>query len=183
MSTDQRRPPRGRRAPARVGGAGPAQDGPDPGHELAGREGLGDVVVGAELEPEDPVDLVVAGGEHHDGDVAGGAQPPAHVEAVELARQADVDDHQLGPVPVDVGEALLAVVGLQHPEALASQVQGDQVGDVVVVLDDHDGVPVGWPPAPACHRASRPTGSLATRCMRIAHRRRQRTVRRSMSKV
>ena len=119
-----------RAAPPGSRRAGPAQDGPHPGHQLAGRERLGDVVVGAELEPDHPVDLVVAGGEHHHGDVARGAQPAAHVEAVELAGQADVDHHELGPVPVDVGQAVLAVVGLQHPEALPAQVHGHQVGDV-----------------------------------------------------
>ncbi len=70
------------------------------------------------------------------------AQAAAHVEAVELAREADVDHDELGPVPVDVGEALLGVLGLQHSETLPAQVQRHEVGDVAVVLDDDDGLPV-----------------------------------------
>jgi hypothetical protein len=47
---------------------GPAQDRSDPGDQLARREGLGDVVVGPELEAEELVELVVARGQHHDRD-------------------------------------------------------------------------------------------------------------------
>src|SRR5439155_22811075 len=41
-------------------GSGPAaaQHGPYPGEKLLGREGLDHVVVGADLEPEHPIDLV-----------------------------------------------------------------------------------------------------------------------------
>ena len=53
---------------------GPAQDGLDPRDELARRERLGEVVVGAELEAEQLVELVVAGGEHHDRDRASRAR-------------------------------------------------------------------------------------------------------------
>ena len=40
--------------------------GPDACHHLAGAERLHDVVVGAELEPDDPVGLFSARGEHDD---------------------------------------------------------------------------------------------------------------------
>ena len=42
------------------------QDRPDPRHELARAERLDDVVVGAELEADDAVGLLAAGGEHDD---------------------------------------------------------------------------------------------------------------------
>ena len=67
---------------------GPAQDGPHPRHQLAGRERLDQVVVGAELEAEDAVDLVVAGREEEDGHRAAGADLAADVVAVERARAA-----------------------------------------------------------------------------------------------
>ena len=45
---------------------GPPQDGPDPRHQLARAERLRDVVVGAELEAEHAVDLVVPRGDEQD---------------------------------------------------------------------------------------------------------------------
>ena len=39
----------------------------------------------AHLEADHAVDLVVAGGEHDDGNVTGGPEPPADLEAVDLA--------------------------------------------------------------------------------------------------
>ena len=124
----------------------------DPGHQLPGREGLGHVVVGPELEPEDAVDLVVPGteDEHRDTDrsaaaLAGtlatswvfGAQSAADVEPVELPGQTDVDDDQLRALSVDHGQAGLAVVELEHPEPVPPEVHGHEVRDVMVVLDHY----------------------------------------------
>ena len=78
---------------------GPPQYGAHPGHELAGRERLGDVIVGTELEAEDPIDLVVAGGEDDDRDLARGPHAAAHLEPVEFTGKSDVDDHHLGRCP------------------------------------------------------------------------------------
>jgi hypothetical protein len=55
---------RARPRPAR---AAAAQNGPDPGHQLDEAEGLGDVVVGSDLRPPHPIDLLAAGGQHDDG--------------------------------------------------------------------------------------------------------------------
>ena len=117
-----------------------------------GGEGLGHVVVGAELESEHPIDLVVAGAQHEDRDVRGcgdarpvrpGAKPPADVESVERTGEADVDDHQLRALTPDELESRLAVGGLQHPKTVAAEVHGNQIRDVVVVLDHHQGLLVG----------------------------------------
>ena len=78
----------------RLGAARTAQERPHPASELPDREGLRDVVVGAELEPEHLVELVVAGGEHDDRHFALGAQALADLEAVEL-RQHDVEHDQV----------------------------------------------------------------------------------------
>ena len=113
VSSTAGRPPRpasaARRAttsPARIvvaglGGAlGPAQDGPDPGDELARAERLGQVVVGAELEAEQLVELVVARGEHDDRDGRVAAQLAGDVEAVEPG-QAEVEDDEVGVALAD----------------------------------------------------------------------------------
>ena len=57
------------------------QDSADTGDQLARLERLDDIVVGAELEARDPVDDVVAGGEHDHGHGGTGCtQHPQHVE-------------------------------------------------------------------------------------------------------
>ena len=116
--------------------AGAAEDGADPRHELAGREGLDQVVVRPQLEAEDAVHLVVAGGEEQDGDGAAGPDLAADVEAVAGARQADVEDDDGGVLPREDLEAPVAVGRQQHAVALAPEVEVHQVGDVRVVLDD-----------------------------------------------
>ena len=55
----------GRRAGGQLGGAlDAAQQGAHPGDQLAHPEGLGQVVVGADPEPDQDVGLVVTSGEH-----------------------------------------------------------------------------------------------------------------------
>ena len=52
------------------------------------------------------------------------------------AGQADVEDDDPGVLLLEDLEALFAVAGQQHAEALAPQVEVHQIGDVRVVLDD-----------------------------------------------
>ena len=84
---------RGRDAAAGAG-ARPAEHRVHPGLELAGAEGLGDEVVGAGLQAEQPVDLVVARGDHHDVGVADLADPAAGLDAVD-AGQPEVEGDQV----------------------------------------------------------------------------------------
>ena len=116
----------------------PAEDRANPGDELPRAEGLGHVVVGAQLETDDPVDLVVAGGDEQDGGpVVVRPHPAAHLDAVH-AGQADVEDDRDGVEPAD-GVERRRTVGLDlHPEAVLAQVEPDEVGDGAVVLDDED---------------------------------------------
>src|SRR5262249_57809770 len=61
---------------------GAPQDGLDPGDELRHTEGLGQVVVSAELEAADLVDLFTLGGENDDGNGRELAQAAADLESV-----------------------------------------------------------------------------------------------------
>src|SRR5215210_3489580 len=72
----------------------PAHDRPDARHELPYGERLGDVVVRPELESDDPVYLIVAGGQHDDGHVALRPDPPYDLGAVELGEH-DVEHDQV----------------------------------------------------------------------------------------
>jgi hypothetical protein len=74
---------------------GPSENGLDAAHELAWREGLGDVVVGAELQAEHTVHLVPARREHDDRCVGVGAQVTGDIEAG-LPRQHDVEHDDIG---------------------------------------------------------------------------------------
>ena len=74
--------------------AAAAHDRPDPGDQLPEAERLDDVVVGAQLQPDHPVDLGPAGGDHQDRDRGAGAQLLAEVVAVHVG-QAQVEEHHL----------------------------------------------------------------------------------------
>jgi hypothetical protein len=63
--------------------------------ELVQREGLGDVVVGAEFERQDLVDFLILRGEHDDRNAAGLADLTARFDPVEHG-QHDVHDDQVG---------------------------------------------------------------------------------------
>ena len=67
-------------------------------------------------------------------------QPAADIETIEIAGQSDVDDDQLGPLPVHQGQARPSLVSLQDAEPVPTQVHGHQVRYVVIILDDHHGV-------------------------------------------
>ncbi len=120
-------------------GFGATEDGPHPDHELARRERLHQVVVGAGIEPRDAVDLVVTSGEHQDREVGVGPHGPAHVEPVERTGQADVEHHEPRRPGPDQVQGPLALIGDRDPEAVLAEVQLDEGGDVGVVFHHHDG--------------------------------------------
>ena len=109
-----------------------------PGHQLGGRERLGEVVVAAELEPEHAVDLAVAGGEEDHRDVRGLAQSAAHLEAVDVG-ETDVEHDEARVVGAHRLEPRLARRRLEDAVAVAGQVQVDEIGDVGLVVDHDDG--------------------------------------------
>ena len=93
-------------APRLVGPA--AQHGPHAGHQLAQPVRLGDVVVGADLEPDDGVDLAALGRDHDDRHRRPAAELAAHVDAGHL-RQHHVEQHEVRADGVEHVERLGAV--------------------------------------------------------------------------
>lgn len=131
------------RAPGR-GPLGSSQDRPNSGHQFARRKGFGHVVVGTQLEPEHPVDLTIARGEHDDGDIAAAAELATHIHSIEFACQADVENHELWRAISHLFESALARCCLEHPVAVLAEIHLDQVADVWVIFDkDNSGLVIG----------------------------------------
>ena len=111
----------------------PPQERPDAGDQLAHAEGLGQVVVGADLEPQHPVDLVGARGEHQHRRRGLGAEGSQHRQPVET-RQHPVEHHQVrsaGAMELQRGHA---VGGAQDVVPVRAQLTGDDLGQIVGVL-------------------------------------------------
>mmetsp|Transcript_21671 Transcript_21671/g.84405 ORF Transcript_21671/g.84405 Transcript_21671/m.84405 type:complete len:428 (+) Transcript_21671:1981-3264(+) len=130
-----------------------AQHRVDAGQQFARIEGLGEIVVRADLQADDAVHVLDLGGQHDDGRaVVGGAQPAADGQAV-FAGQHQVQHDQVHRL---AGELLVqgpAVLGQQHLEAFLGEVAPQQVADAGVVVDDEDAV--GACARAAVHRGSR----------------------------
>src|SRR5215203_2843213 len=88
----------------------PPEDGLDPGEQLLGVEGLGDVVVGPELEPDHLVYGLALGREQHHGNVT---VLPHLLQYLEPAhpRQHDVENHEIQLLPTENPERLDPVLG------------------------------------------------------------------------
>ena len=116
-----------------------AQERLDPAHQLAQPERLGQVVVGAQLQADDLVDLVVAGGEHQDRHLgAGGAHAAEDLEPVDPG-QADIEHDEVRRLVHGQVEALLARGRDGHLVALLLEGILDAPSDGVLVFDDEDG--------------------------------------------
>src|SRR5918998_4385187 len=96
---------------------GPAHDRPHARDQLTHCERLGDVVVCPQLQPHDPVYLVVLGRQHDDGHVALGADPTADLRAIELWEH-DVEDDEVRLVGLEGLEGLLTVAHRFNLETL-----------------------------------------------------------------
>jgi len=107
------------------------------GQNLANVEGLHDVIVCPELQPDHPVDGVSLSGNHHDGhitdrsDLAGQCQP---VLAAEVQIERDEVDRRL----LQDGLELASVRRLHHRVALMLKATVEKLADRWVVVDDYD---------------------------------------------
>jgi hypothetical protein len=119
---------------------GTAQDGVDAGEQLARRERLGDVVVGAAFQAHHLVLLFRARRQHDDRHFLGflvaleraGEFQAAHV------RQHPVDQHEVGTAIGDAGPRRAGVGGFADVEAAATQAECNHFTDWPLVFDDQD---------------------------------------------
>ena len=116
-------------------GLGAAEDRLHAGDELARRERLRDVVVGADLEPGDTVGLLVARREHENRHRGLRADAAADLEAVD-AGQADVEHDEADRVPRELRERLLAGAHPDHAIAVTAEVRPHDRADRLLVLDE-----------------------------------------------
>ncbi len=120
-----------------LGGLDAPQDGAHAGDHLGAAERLDDVVVGAELEPDDAVRLGPAGGEDDDRDAAAGADRAADVAAVAVG-QVEVEQDQVRLEGLLQLERARGGRGDVRLEPLALERLGERSGDRLLVLDEQD---------------------------------------------
>ncbi len=123
-----------------VAGPGTAQHGLEAGHQLTRREGLGDVVVGADFQALDLVVLFTLGGEHDDRDIAGqlvALEPAGQFDAAG-AGQHPVEQDQIGFAVDDHGVGLLGILRLQALVTGHLQGHRNHLADRCFVIDDQD---------------------------------------------
>ena len=113
--------------------AAAAQHRPDPGQQFLQTERLDQVVVGSLVQRQHAVGFLAACRHDDDGRVAGLAQPPAHLDAVDVG-QAEVEQHDIGHRPVERrlagGDAAGFVAGPGQP--------ADQLGSDARVIFHHE---------------------------------------------
>jgi hypothetical protein len=120
------------------------QDGAQPGLQLARLERLGEVVVGADLQPDHAVHRLAAGGQHQDRHVAGAAQAAAEVEPVGVG-QHEVEDHRVEALAPQPCLAVARRAGKGQAKARPAKIVGDHPGEAFVVIDHQDAL--GHPPS------------------------------------
>ena len=108
----------------------------DARHDLARAEGLDDVIVRAQLEPDDAVDLLALCGEHQDGELRALADLAAHLDAGHLGHH-DVE-HAQHDLRRDGGKRLLAVVCVHGLKPLRLEIDAKRLMDDLVVVRDQD---------------------------------------------
>ncbi len=107
------------------------------GHELAGREGLDEVVVRAELEADDTVLDLALGRQHDDGHIGGIADGAADALARELGEH-EVEHDEVELMLLELFNGRLTIADADDPVALALEVRRHGVANGLLVLDEQD---------------------------------------------
>ena len=137
-----------------AGWVGAFQDPLDTQHELGGREGLREVVVGTGTEARDSIVDEAASGQDDDRRPIGPTDCSQDREAVHL-REHDVQDDEDRHLERDRGKGAPAVGRLHHAIARPLEIRPHEADDLHVVVDDEDRAPWSRPPA-ACSARSVP---------------------------
>ena len=109
----------------------------DPGQDLDGVEGLGDIVVRPDVETQHLVGVLALGGEQDDGDICALPQLGGGPDAVQ-ARHHHVHEDQVDVVLLHQLQGLQTVVGVVGLVALAGEVDVQGGDDIPVVVADEN---------------------------------------------
>jgi len=129
-----------------------AQHRADPGDQLARAERLGEIIVGAEFEPDDAVGLAALGRDEDDRHVAGAAKLAAQIDAAG-PRQHDVEQHEIDRPLFERAPHFGRGRGGPDSVAILLQRAGSERAERRVVLDQDD---IGGGHRPASKRFMRP---------------------------
>ena len=108
-----------------------------PGQQLAGAEGLCDVIVGPQIQRFDLVHLVGAGRQHDDGGHVLLPHGADQLQAVPV-RQAQVQNDQVRIVGGEQSQAHGAGVGHQRLIIIGGQQRFDKAADIRLILHNED---------------------------------------------
>jgi hypothetical protein len=109
---------------------------PDPCDELARREGFGHIVVGAQLQADDPIDLGAPARHHDHRDVGYPAQPLEDL-GPRKPGQSQIEQDQLRAGAAEGLQGGFTRPRRQGLKALVSQQTRQELDDRFIVLDDH----------------------------------------------
>jgi hypothetical protein len=116
---------------------GAPKEGSDPGGQLAQAERLRDVVVGAQLEPDDLVELGVLCRQHHDRHARFRADDPADLDARQLG-QHEVEQDEIRALGPELCQCLAAVSSRDNPESLRLERVDERLAQGRLVVHDED---------------------------------------------
>ena len=142
-AADQIEGPAGELSPLRSGVARadadphPTQQVLDARQQLALVKGLGDIVIGPDLEPRDAVDRVAPPGDENNADVRAGAKFAGQAQSV-LAGKLDVDHQQVRGVSGNDVAHPVTIFGLTDAVALRLEIGRELGARHGIVLDDDD---------------------------------------------
>ena len=108
-------------------------------HQLSGREGLHDIVVGAEFQTQHPIDLVGSGRQQDDRHLRAGTKLGEKIESRGTGKH-DVEHHQIRRRPLQHDFRLVGIRRLVHPEPFPLQVGGNDLANPRLVVDHQDAV-------------------------------------------
>ncbi len=127
----------GRRTVDRHGLVRAPEERADPGGQLAQAERLGDVVVGAELEPDDLVELGILGRQHHDRHARLGPDDAADLDPGQLGEH-QVEQDEVRALGTELDQRLAAVGGRHDPESVGLERVDERLAQGRLVVDDED---------------------------------------------